>query len=51
MKSYGRDESTYSTRILVGLFLHSFRRQILVVHDDRLGDIAITEVNDGRSAE
>lgn len=51
MQPYGCYESTYPAFRWGTLFLDAFLGQILIIHHDRLGDVAIPQVNDGRSAK
>ncbi len=51
MQSDGSDEGAHPACFLVRLDLNTFRRQVLVVDDEGLGDIAVAKVDDRRTAE
>lgn len=47
----GGNKSAYSAMRLVELFFYAFRCQVLIINNERLGDIAVAKVNDGRTAK
>lgn len=51
MEPDGRDKGADPAGRLVGLVLEAFGSEILVVGDERLGDIAVPQVDDRWSAE